>query len=154
MTKAELFRKLPADMRASVEAQLAALPARGRGNKFNAQACYTELFPILRGIRFGSKVERDYGLILAARQLAGEITGLRCHPTFHLGPARISYKADFGCFENGMAIAIEVKGVMTERFRMVCRLWAVHGPCELRVVRRCRGQGMKVVQAIACGERV
>lgn len=139
MTKAELFRKLPADMRAQVEAQYAKLPTSGRGNKYGAKAASDCLFPILRGIRFSSKAERDYGMILAARVMAGEITRLRCHPSFRLGPAGIGYHADFLHVEAGREIVSEVKGAITDRWRIIKQLWSVHGPCELQVVRRVRG---------------
>jgi hypothetical protein len=56
---------------------------------------------------------------------------------FLLGPARIAYRADFLVFgADGVAVAVDVKGVVTERFKVIVKMWAVHGPCDLRIVHK------------------
>jgi hypothetical protein len=109
----------------------AAAPAPRPGNKYHARI--TEY----NGIRYDSRAEAKYaeGLDLAVR--AGVIRGWCRQVAFRLGPARIAYRADFLVFgADGVAVAVDVKGVVTERFRLIKSLWAAHGPCDLRVVHK------------------
>jgi hypothetical protein len=109
----------------------AAAPAGKAGNKYHARITEYD------GIRYDSRAEAKYaeGLDLAVR--AGAIRGWCRQVAFRLGPARIAYRADFLVFgADGVAVAIDVKGVVTERFRVILKLWAAHGPCDLRVVHK------------------
>jgi hypothetical protein len=109
----------------------AAAPAPRPGNKYHARITEYD------GIRYDSKMEAKYaeGLDLAVR--AGAIRGWCRQVAFRLGPARIRYRVDFLEFgPDGVVTAIEIKGVVTERFRMIKLLWAAHGPCDLRIVHK------------------
>jgi hypothetical protein len=111
----------------------AAAPAPRTGNKYHARITEYD------GIKYDSKAEAKYaeGLDLAVR--AGAIRGWIRQVRFLLGPARISYRCDFLMFgADGVAVAVDVKGVVTERFAIIKRLWSVHGPCDLQVV--CKGE--------------
>ena len=154
MTAHELLAALPPDYRAQVQRQLDALPeGNARGNKFHAEQCFDLLWPVLQGVKFDSKAERAFAQILAARLKAGEIVDLRIHPVYVLGPARIKYTADFTWREAGHLVACDVKGHISERWRIIRQLWRVHGPYDLRVVRRVRGRGMTVTETIQGGNR-
>jgi hypothetical protein len=146
----------PPHYQAQIDAHLArfvkAAKAKRR-NKFGAVACEDTLFPILRGTVFQSKVERKVAQILAVRHKAGEITDLRFHPSFKLGPAEIGYKSDFCFKEDGRWVVVEVKGVETDRWRLIQKLWAVHGPCELRIMQRGYGGAIVVTKVIPGGEK-
>jgi hypothetical protein len=109
----------------------AAAPAPRTGNKYHAR------ITTYNDARYSSRAEAKYaeGLDLAMR--AGAIRGWCRQVAFRLGPARIAYRADFLVFgADGVAVAIDVKGVVTERFRVILKLWAAHGPCDLRVVHK------------------
>jgi len=151
MTAKELLAALPPLYRAQVQRQLDALP-KGKSNKYHAQRCADLLWPVLAGVKFDSKAERYYAQILAARLNAGEIVDLRFHPVYLIGPARIKYTADFSWREDGRLVACDVKGHITERWRLIRQLWRVHGPCNLHVVRRVRG-AMTVQETIHGGNR-
>mgnify|MGYP001571141763 CR=1 FL=1 len=135
-------------IRAKGTAGRLAFGACPKGNKYHAQKCRDMLFPVLRGITFASKIEREVAQILAMRLKAKEIRGLRFHPSFKLGPARIGYKSDFSFMEGRNRICVEVKGVEGPRWRMVQKLWAYYGPCALRVMKRGYGGSVVVVKVI------
>lgn len=81
---------------------------------------------------------------LALLERAGEISDLQHQVTFKLTDAAITYRADFTYTERGRMVAEDFKGVETERFRIIKKLWAHYGPCLLRITKR---KGAKVVTA-------
>lgn len=84
---------------------------------------------------------------LAILQRAGEISDLQHQVTFRLTAAEITYRADFTYQERGRMVAEDFKGVETERFRIIKKLWASYGPCLLRITKR-RGAKVVTVQEI------
>jgi transcriptional regulator with XRE-family HTH domain len=111
---------------------LAGRTRKDAGNKYHARITEYD------GIRYDSRAEAKYaeGLDLAVR--AGAIRGWIRQVRFLLGPARIAYRCDFLVFgADGVAVAVDVKGVVTERFRVIVKLWAVYGPGDLQVA--CKG---------------
>jgi len=104
-----------------------------RQNKFNAKRAKSNL----TNRWYDSKAERDYGEILKLRELAGEIEYLTAQPVIDLA-CEIKYRCDFHYFElkTERFIYAEVKGVETERFRMIKKLWRVHGDGLLQIVKR------------------
>ena len=80
-------------------------------------------------------------------QRASEISDLQYQVTFKLTDAEITYRADFTYQDKGRMVAEDFKGVETERFRLIKKLWAHYGPCLLRVTKR-SGKGFRVVQEI------
>lgn len=94
----------------------------------------------LNGRSYSSKIERDRGDFLELLQKAGAIVNLKYQPRYFLSMAQISYHADFEYKErrgNGwVTIAEDVKGIETDRFRIIKRLWLCYGECPLRIVKR------------------
>ena len=116
-----------------------------RGNKFGAKRT------MLAGRSFDSRAEALRGQQLLLLERAGEISGLRFQYTFRLTEAEITYRADFIYIEKGRLIAEDVKGVMTDRFRLVCKLWQVYGPCALRITKR-KGERFLLAREIPAGK--
>lgn len=101
------------------------------------------------GRRFDSSAEADRAAELALLEQAGEITGLQFQPRIELERG-IYYRPDFVYEERGRAVYEDVKGVETERFRLVKKLWRLHGPGPLRITKRqSRRHGFRVVQEVA-----
>lgn len=103
--------------------------------------------PLNRLRSFDSQGEADRAACLRILQRAGEISNLQFQVTFHLTDAAVPYRADFVYIEYGRMVAEDFKGVETERFRLICRLWRHYGPCLLRVTKRWR-RGFRVVKEI------
>lgn len=100
---------------------------------------------------FDSKGEAYRAGQLALLERAGEIANLQHQVTFRLSAAEITYRADFTYQERGRMVAEDFKGVETERFRMIKKLWAHYGPCLLRITKR-NGTRVSVVQEIPGGK--
>ncbi len=116
----------------------------GRVSKFGAK-------PTVRnGRRYASKAEADYRDYLALLERAGEIRDVEEQPVVLLEPG-IKFRPDFAVTElerdhPKRRVWIDVKGVETQRFTLICKLWALHGPGPLRVVKRGRS-GLSFVTA-------
>lgn len=83
-----------------------------------------------------SRLQRDRANELYVLQQAGEISDLVEEPYIRDLYAGISYRPDFRYVERGELIHEEAKGVYGDRFRIVCKLWALHGPTRLRITAR------------------
>lgn len=92
------------------------------------------------GRMYDSRAERDRGEQLRLLQIAGEISDLREQTRVELEPG-IFYRSDFDYIEKGRRVFEDVKGVMTERFRLICSIWKIHGPAPLRIVKRAKYGG-------------
>ncbi len=97
---------------------------------------------------FDSQGEAARANVLRLLQRVGEISNLQFQVTFHLTEARIGYRADFVYTEKGRMVAEDFKGVETERFQIICRLWKYYGPCLLRVTKRNKRGVFRVTQEI------
>ena len=105
---------------------------RPRRNKYNANPT------VYRGWRFDSKAEAEYAKILDA--LKGNL-----HVLWWLRQVPIDlneddrYKVDFlVCYDDGTLEAVEVKGMETDRFRRIRRLWLKYGRFPLKIVKKGR----------------
>lgn len=96
---------------------------------------------------FDSQGEAARAAMLRLLERAGEISCLQFQVTYHLTDAQISYRADFVYVEKGRTVAEDFKGVETDRFKIICRLWRFYGPCLLRVTKRWK-KGFRIVQEI------
>jgi Protein of unknown function (DUF1064) len=107
-----------------------------RGNKYGAQKAkgYTS------GRLYDSTAERDRAEILRELEREGKISDLREQVTVELEPG-VRYKPDFDYIEAGRRVYEDVKGVVTERFRLIMALWRLHGKGPLRVTQRARYGG-------------
>jgi hypothetical protein len=99
---------------------------------------------------YASRVEADYAAVLRLRAAAGEITGLREQPSYVISPpgcALIRYRPDFAYVEDGVDVAVDVKGMETDVFRIKAKLFRWMYP-EIRfvIVRRQRNGWHEEVQ--------
>ena len=100
------------------------------------------------GRMYDSTAERDRAEILNLLQVAGEISDLKEQTVIELMTG-VKYRPDFDYEENGRRVYEDVKGVMTERFRIICAIWRHHGPGPLRITKRDgRGGRFKIVKTV------
>ena len=85
-----------------------------------------------QGHNHPSKGESRRCDVLHLMQRAGEISDLRVQPSIQLVPGFL-YAADFSYLDGGRAIVEDWKGLITQRFRDICRMWPHHGDGVLRV---------------------
>lgn len=85
----------------------------------------------------GSKLEHSVFQILQFREKAKEITDLRSQHTVILTNAKIHWACDFSFTDckTGELVYAEAKGVTTERYGIVEKLWRFYGPARLEVWR-------------------
>lgn len=98
-------------------------------NKFGAKKTTVD------GETFPSKAEAAVFQLFKVRQASGEVTELTRYETIYLSDARVSYKPDWSFVETstGTKIFVEVKGVVTDRFRLIKKLWKAYGPTPLEI---------------------
>ena len=105
-----------------------------KGNKYHAE----------RTCGYASKLEATRAQQLRLLERAGAIRNLKEQPVVHLSAAEIRYRPDFAYEEklgSGWRLVYEdTKGVETERFKIIKKLWAHYGPGVLRVSVRERGE--------------
>lgn len=100
---------------------------------------------------YDSGAERARAIELDTLQKAGKIRDLREQTVVELTRG-IRYKTDFDYFELGRQVFEEVKGPVSERFRMLCHLWKQFGPGPLRILKRPGGdRPFRVTQTINPG---
>jgi len=96
----------------------AALAEGKRRNKYGAESSWID------GIRFASKAEAKYYLMLKYRERLGEVTDVRLQEPFTvLGPKGqvvCTYRADFVFWDvrEGRQRVIDVKGMQTPLFKL------------------------------------
>ncbi|HZG83857.1 MAG TPA: DUF1064 domain-containing protein [Paenibacillus sp.] len=98
------------------------------------------------GIKFDSKMEAEYYLLLKKRMAAGEIQDIVLQPEFILqDKPRIKYKADFQVvYPGGDFEVIDVKGHITKDFRLKQKLFAaVYEDYKLTLVTKRSGRWME-----------
>ena len=84
---------------------------------------------------YDSAAERARHKELLSMEDAGIISDVEDHPRIELEPG-IYYKADFGYNEKERPVYEDVKGVMSERFSIIIKIWRIHGPGVLRILKR------------------
>lgn len=126
--------------RAAAEAVLTATAPAKRANKYNAKRSEWQ------GRMYDSKAERDRRIHLANLEMAGEVSEIKEQDCVELLDG-LKYKADFSYMEAGRRVYEDVKGVMQERFRVICKVWAHFGPGPLRIVVR-KGAGWSIRRTI------
>lgn len=82
---------------------------------------------------FPSRCEAAMYAHLKREEQLGEITGLARYASVKLSDAKISYKPDARFERKGVATWAEAKGVVTDRFRLILKLWQVFGPGPLEI---------------------
>lgn len=104
---------------------------RSKGNKFHAQKAKG----FTSGKIYDSKAERDRAEWLKEAETKGEIENLIEHPVVQLTRFH-KYKPDFCYIEGGRLVFEDVKGAVTDRFRINCNLWRERAPGILRITKR------------------
>ena len=102
---------------------------RGR-NKFGAKRARD-----INNRQYDSTAERDRAADLTLLERAGEIAQLELQPVATLTPD-FHYRADVSYLEKGRMVWEDVKGVETERFKVVTQAWRALGPGLLRITKR------------------
>ena len=80
---------------------------------------------------FASKLEAEVYNILMFKQNTGLISNLRCQHSVELTRAKIGCKIDFSFEQNGILCFAEAKGMETDRWRIIKKLWRFYGPGDL-----------------------
>ena len=70
------------------------------------------------GIRFDSQREADRWLFLKDAERRGVITDLSRQVRFRLAPTKITYIADFLYFKDGEQVVEDVKGYLTDVYKI------------------------------------
>lgn len=113
-----------------------------RWHKFNAKKTICE------GQSFPSRLEANVYAYFKLQEKLGNVSNLERHPTYVLSEANIRYKCDFKATDKlGFEFAIEAKGVNTDRFRMIKKLWKTYGPYRLEIW-KARGKGIYLDETI------
>jgi hypothetical protein len=95
---------------------------------------------------FDSKAEAERFARLKAYEEAGHISDLQVHPTYELFPAftdrtgkrqrAIIYEADFAYVQDGVQIVEDIKGALTEAFKLKQKIFLSRYPeLDLRVIK-------------------
>ena len=87
------------------------------------------------GYSFASKLEAALFDLLKLRQMAGEISDVKCQDHIHLTRARIQMIPDFKFFDikTQTIMWAEAKGFQTSDWRIKRKLWTVYGPGPLEI---------------------
>ncbi|WP_238351798.1 DUF1064 domain-containing protein [Brevibacillus brevis] len=99
---------------------------------------YNNQITIVDGIKFDSKAESEYYLVLKEKLAAGEIQDMRLQPVYVLQEKchrngknlqAITYKADFEVLHlNGSLEVIDIKGEETEAFKIKAKMFMYKYP--------------------------
>lgn len=113
------------------------------GNKYNAKK--TRVAGEDR--EFPSQGEATAFIYFRELERAGKIKELTRYPSVRLTKASIAYKPDWSYIDlkTGEKRYVDFKGVETDRFKMIKKLWAYYGPGVLEIV---KGKGFMVAEAI------
>lgn len=84
---------------------------------------------------YDSGAERARAKELDSLQKLGKIKDLREQTVVHLVPG-VNFKTDFDYLEAGRRVYEDVKGPVSERFKIICHLWKEFGPAPLRILKR------------------
>lgn len=115
---------------------------KSKPHKYGAEKSDNQNFRELSGRSFPSKLERNCAVMLVIRQRAGEISDLQFQKVFTLTEANISYNADFAYTEDGKTVVLEAKGLVSDRWRIIRKLWKYYG--EYKLIVCVAGQGGRV----------
>jgi hypothetical protein len=98
------------------------------------------------GISFASKLEAD-----VYKMLSGDsgIKTIETQRTISLTEAAIKYRVDFiVTTDKDHKIAVEAKGMETDRYKIIKKLYAHYGPMPLMVYKRKGKDGLKLFEVI------
>ena len=127
-------------------------PKPGPSNKMIKRTKYNVARNTKKLYGFDSLAERDRHTELTIFQAAGKISDLKRQTRVEL-EQDIFYRTDFDYVSNGIRVYEDVKGVETERFRLIKKIWRLHGPGELLIVKRA-GRSFEITGRIHSLKRV
>ena len=105
---------------------------------------YRNIITTYKGVKYASKAEAVRAEQLDWLVSSGQVREWTRQPTFHLGCAENTYRADFRVIDAfGREHVEDVKGARTAKFNHDVRLWKSYGPCPLHVLSR--GKVVEVV---------
>lgn len=130
-------------------AELRAALRTRRRSKFGARRARAAVATAATSRLYDSEAERDRAAELRLLEAAGEISGLEEQPRLEI-ERLVFYRPDFKYVErDGRLVYEDVKGAEGERWRVIVRLWAIHGPAPLLVTKRARKRdGFRVVRVV------
>lgn len=113
-----------------------AYQAIAKSKALRKKSKYNNIKTEVDGHTFDSKAEARRYIELRQLKMAGEIEGFGLQPSFLL-PGKVRYIADFIVKDKqGLVWVEDVKGVVTQAFRIKQRLWEEAYPwLELRVIK-------------------
>lgn len=121
--------------------------ARAMGIDVPARNKYGARKTMYNGVKYDSRAEADRAAELDAMLKAGQVTWWLRQVQIPLGAPGVSLKVDFLVAIRNIGgpiiLAQEVKGVETERFRVLKKLWPKFGPFPLHIIRN--GKTVEVV---------
>lgn len=79
---------------------------------------YNNKIVYVGGLRFDSKKEAERYLFLKDADQRGVISGLSRQVRFRLAPTKITYIADFVYFKDGEQVVEDVKGYLTDVYKI------------------------------------
>ena len=90
----------------------------------------------LDGIKFASKLEASYYEHLKLLKKSGEVVMFLRQVPFHL-PGNVRYVCDYAVFNSdGSVRFVDIKGMVTEQFKMKKKLVESLYPVEITVIKR------------------
>lgn len=101
------------------------------------------------GRSFASKLEASLYDELMFREIAGDISNIRCQVHVELTEAKVKMIPDFlyFCHKRQMDIYAEAKGFETPEYRIKIRLWKFYGPGIIEIYRGTH-KNIKLVETI------
>lgn len=102
-------------------------------NKFGVSSAVLRTW---NGKVYDSRAECEYAQILSVKLEAGAIIEVVEQPKVMLGDLR--YFADFLVIEKDRQFYIDVKGMETQTFRRVKKLWPKYGRLDLHILKKVR----------------
>lgn len=98
---------------------------------------------------FPSRLEATVYAHLKNLERAGAIRDLARYACVRLSDAKISYKPDARATytDTGQEFWVEAKGAMTDRFRLITKLWQAYGPGPLEIYKS-NGRGIYLAETI------
>ena len=108
---------------------------------FTKRNKYGAIKTVVDGITFDSKAESERYSELRLMEKGDLVRDLELQPRIFLSEAKIRYTPDFVYFDvhENKKVWEDVKGKITQDFRVRKNLWKVYGPGKLRITKKEKG---------------
>ena len=113
-------------------------------NKYNARPS------VIDGKHFASGLEASVYRYLLLSEKNGFLKDLKCQQAVELTDAKIRCKIDFSyfCLKRNALVYAEAKGVETERWLIIKKLYAYYGPAPLEIYKSFGGNRIGMAETI------